>query len=347
MAFGISRLQSIFSQPDDFDSVDPMAGNRKRFLSGVSPFAQPAFKTLDPQVDPGEDEGSKYWNELERIRSMPSPALSAYQGALKDQPTREAYKPSIGRRMLAALEGFAGGPQAAIQTNELPYQRAQSSYAQRLGGLKESAGLEEKQTENLLKDLTSARALGLKYDEYKLNQLKADRENNINQGRLRVEEGNLDVNRGRLQNEKVGTEGLNTYRQGELGIGRRNASVNERNAGTNAKRATDTKAYQDAMVEVRKNANGKKMLPTQQRAAIDIALKDLRSNKSFRDFIPIDDSGAVMIGEDDGSPNYKLFKQQLAAKVKSIIENASPFDDGSDSEDDSDEDDIIFNGVSR
>src|SRR3990167_7223888 len=122
--FASMRMDSIFGGDQK---------NRKRFLSNILPFQQaetqtPPLESRNPLdirsmswtpsenkpeiIEPEEEnEGSKYFSELERIRGNRGPALSAYQKHLDTLPTREATKPSKLRRFGGALVGAAAGLQ--------------------------------------------------------------------------------------------------------------------------------------------------------------------------------------------------------------------------------------------
>jgi len=215
--FSASRLSRIFSNPA------PQTVPRKRFLTGISPM-QTETQGIDPSALGGEwekpemgaetSEGSKFFDELMRLRGNRGPALTAYQEALKGIPQTGDYKPSKWRRAgaaaIGALSGFGGGAEAGVgAANKFiraPYDTAMEDYQNKMTGLGESAKLEQDETEAQLRALSSARAMGLKYDEYRLKQLESDRDYDIKNRTARVAEGNLGVARSRAQAyaEKMG-----------------------------------------------------------------------------------------------------------------------------------------------
>jgi hypothetical protein len=107
------RQKSIFAPPTTPEQ------NTKRFLSQVNPppradFSQPSSDNSSPS---SQDDAMSYYQAM-RERQKPGPALSAYQAALKDQPTDENVPVSTGRKIMGTLAGiaggFAGGPQHGI-----------------------------------------------------------------------------------------------------------------------------------------------------------------------------------------------------------------------------------------
>lgn len=138
----------------------------------------------DIQQEPEQDEGSKFYGELQRIRNQATPGLTAYQGALQEMPTPDQYKPNWLTRIASGLSGLgagirdpAAGVATALKLNRAPYEQAMETYTNRLGGLKEQAEMEQRDRSSRMKAIQDAQELGLKYKEYEYK--KAESEGNV------------------------------------------------------------------------------------------------------------------------------------------------------------------------
>ena len=349
---------------------------RKRFLSQTAPrptpFAQPPQLSIPEPPDPNRSEASDYFDAMERIRTKKGPAVSAYQQALQEQPTAQSTAPSMLRKIGGVIGGiaggFAGGPAAGARTAtdivERPYQVQMRDYQNKLKGLGESADIEQRDTDSQMKSLASARALGLKYDEYRLKQLEAERDYSIKAGAQALTRGNneslADFRRRQAatSERQAGTAERNAatseagqkdtaaYRRGQLGVAGRNAATGERNASTNAANAATARAgqenlagYRKGLLEIR-SKTGKAVSPSQQAYAVDNALRELATDPRFGKHVTSDGKGGYDMKEDDGSLVYKEFKRRVKALAESSITKGTPFDDEDDS---SDEFEIISN----
>lgn len=162
--------------------TNPFARNRLQSIMRQGQ-SSPTFRSSfsNPMMDdPDQDEASKYYTEMEKIRANSGPGLSAYKQELQNMPTPEQYKPSVGRKLGAALigglSGFAGDPNAyenAIGVRDKPYNQAMQQYGLKLSGLKEQAGMEQDEMNAQLRAISQARALGLKYDEFEFKKLES------------------------------------------------------------------------------------------------------------------------------------------------------------------------------
>ena len=173
--------------------ANPFSSLRMRGVMGGSPYKQifGGQKRLSPyqQIQFGQDEedsdemmsqpdeGSRFYDEMQRIRGQRGPALSAYSQALGEQPTPDQYKPNwlsrIGAGLAAgggAWEGNNAAMAAGMANRDRPYNQAMEQYNTKIGNLGEQARLEGDETEASLRALSQARALGLNYDKYKLQE---------------------------------------------------------------------------------------------------------------------------------------------------------------------------------
>jgi hypothetical protein len=340
--FPAMRARSIFNQPTTPEQ------NTKRFLSGVNPAPKVDFSQPSPPPDP-TDEGSRYFDAMRRM-SRAGPAVSAYQAALKEQPTAETTEPSMGRKLIGTLAGvaggFAGGPKAGIDTAEniidSPYKEAMRDYQARMKNLGESAKLEQDDQTSQLNAMAKAREFGLSYDKYK-QQMSQDlfergikerttsaTETQAQAAARRAATGETEA-RDRARN----IDSEITTRAGQLDIGRGNLRVGQQNAGTNATRAAteaaaqkDTAAYRTAR-EKRLGSQSKIVSPSQQAYAEDNALRELATDRNLGKYAIANPSGTYTAAPDDGTETYKLFKQRFKTLTQSSLKG-TPFDNEND-----------------
>jgi hypothetical protein len=351
--FFASRAAGIFSGGE--------TPGKKRFVGGVSPVTQPRLPTPRlPQVMSEPNEGMSFFDEMRQIRQNKGPALTAYQEALKRQPTREDHKPSILRRIAGSImgagagmqEGASSGFQTAQRVVDAPYGRAVERYNNEIGGLAESANLERQEMEDQIQALTQARALGLKYDEYKLKMLESERDYEIAQrnaaAREQVNQLTAQRDNTRDERERARLDAQIQYWNGQLQIGSTNARTGRMNAETNRENIWDltnvhrpqSRALQLFAIESAntRNAAGRRPTPTEQARAVENALGMMRSDPKWRGFIQDVGAGeyptATDIKEDDGSPHYREFKMELKRRVEDAIRRGSPFGDLEGEEDD-------------
>lgn len=261
---------------------NPYQRRRLGSVMGGPPKPSPTFRgggtmpQAPVQPPPQQDSNSQYFDEIMRMRNNPGPGSAAYRSALNEMPTPEEYKPNWMTRIAAGLSGFGAGykdPASGVETarsvNEAPYRSALEQYGNRLGTLKEGADLEQQETESTLKTMSEARALGLKYDEFKLkrdnefadneradllagstvnrNTAYADSLKKKKFGQVAVEGGTQYVddsdptNNFTVRGETIGT--------GNLNVARTNARTNQTNATTNQTNAQTSRNTSDANVQ--------------------------------------------------------------------------------------------------
>lgn len=362
--FASMRIRNIFSQPET------QQGIQKRFMSGIAPRPKPKLSYMpeeetdfsgvdsaDP-TDPNQNEASQYFDQMERVRRNKGPALTAYQQALTEQPTAESTRPSTGRRVGAAIAGafggLGGGVGAGVKTaNDIldaPYRVAMRDYSNRIGGLGESAKLEQDDTEAQLKALTTARAMGLKYDEFKLKKLESDRDYGVATDKVGIDRDRAatykDVSsrqagaaERRATTGEAGQADTAAYRRRQAGTADRVAATGERNAATGEANAASLKTYREKTVEL-KGKDGKKVSPSQQAYAVDNALRELAQDPKFAVFINTKGKNPEAI-KDDGSPMYAEFQRRKKRLAQASIEAGTPFDEDDDDDDDDGDIEII------
>lgn len=153
-----------------------------------------------------EDNTSQFYKEMQRLQNERGPAVTAYQSAIADQPKAEDYKPNWLTRITAGLSGFSAGmkdPAEGVRTamaiNNSGYDRAMTEYQQRVGGLKESAGLEREDMKLRLEGLKAAEAAGLDYKKYQLQQQNVQNEIANRDKNTNIAEGNMQANQARAK----------------------------------------------------------------------------------------------------------------------------------------------------
>jgi O-succinylbenzoate synthase len=142
-----------------------MGGWRRNFM-------QPAPR-FQVEMPPEQNEGGKFYDEIERIRNSAGPGISAYRNALNEVPQQEEYAPDKWTRVAAGLSGLSAGMKDAGEgirvaqgLNSSNYRQAMAEYNNRLGTLQEQADMEREDMNTRMTGLYKARELGLKYDEY-------------------------------------------------------------------------------------------------------------------------------------------------------------------------------------
>lgn len=348
----------------------------KRFLTGTDPtFKAPFGAEVDVGTESPEQgfDSSRYFDELQRIRQKRGPALSAYQKALGEMPTRETTKPSIGRRIAGAfaggLTGMSQGPGAGMEAAsnfvEAPYMRSLNEYNNRLKGLGESARLEQDETESELKALAEARALGLKYDEYELKKRATLHKMDMDEGDLDVKYGSLDVSRGNLgvnqenaATNRTNAESLRGYRTGQLAVAGRNASTAERNAATNAANAGSLSGYRNRMAGAAERRNeivgnrrqGQPPSPREQNDAQNVALSQMMRDPKWAPYIKEQDDQMepYIMADDDGTSTYTTFQRELRRRVERILGGTPYLEEFGDTDfTGGDDDDLIITPSAR
>jgi len=335
-------------------------GQEEQPISQVPP---PMPEDIEEPPEPPQSEASKYYDEIESIRTKRGPAVSAYQKGLREQPTNADYKPSFWRKLGgAAIAGLSAvsddtsaGEAIELGSNFIrsPYKRAMEDYGNRMKGLGASAKLEINEVESQLKSLREARALGLDYDEFKLKKLEAASRMKIDEGQLDVQRGNLDVNRANSATTAAGQKDLEGHRAGILKNQSRTAATGERNASTNAANAASLATHRKDMVGVARErikaatanaaARANKASPSAQEDAINGALRQLQAHPLYKNYIEGSyEDNTLDMKEDDGSSPYQDFMKRVKEITERQLQKGTPFgDEFNDMDDDEDEDLVI------
>lgn len=329
-------------------------------MSGIFPMSA----QIPPQEpEPTEqDEAGRYFDDMEQIRTHRGPALSAYQKHLDEIPTREKNKSGWGRKIAAGIiggaqglqQGFQAGAETGRRIAEAPYENALGEWSNKSKSLGASAALEREEVEDQLKALSSARALGLKHDEFKLKRLESDRDYDVNatNAETRSRIADLTEQRDRAvdarERRRIDNEIERATRQLDVNeftaqTGRINAGTNARNVGSqiedrNEGRVIDRERIAASIANSIRRADGSKASPDEQFDALDNAMVLLRGDPRFRKYIT-EDEGKRSMTEDDGSPMYAEFKRRLKAAAESSLKG-SMF--GGDEEENEDDDIDIF-----
>lgn len=337
--YAATRMRSIFSSPGDVGIRLP-----KRFVSGQT-------NTFNPQQKPPEDEDDSlsYYRDLEKLRGQlkAAPARSAYMEALTHQPTDAQTAPSRGRRIGAAiaggLGGFAEGPSrgAALAQGiiDAPYKSAMQDYTTKLAGLGESAKLEQDDIETQMKTLEAARRMGLEYRKFDAERFDKNRNYSLDREKFGELAG---YHQGTLKNAAQANADTKWYRGQQLGIQEYNAlttrekaradvETNQRNATSNETRA---EAYKTAA------GNRGNTPPTQQRAGVDNALREMYRDPNFSQFITKDKTTGLY-DYADAKPEWanSLMYKEFQKRMRSVMEGSKKSgislfpDDGQDDDD--------------
>lgn len=363
------RMRSIFSQPP------PQRQFRNPFVSGPSRMDEARSELFQPRDmafrDPrfqelGEpDDGSQYFDEIMNVRNSAGPGLSAYRQALQERPNPEDHKPGWFTRIASGLSGFGAGMRdagegirVAQDLNQSGYRRAMEDYGTRLGTLKESADIEQAEAENTIKAIAQARALGLKYDEFKLKQEEALHKRNMdsyNAESTRMTAGAA-VERAKAYAQQLGRPDYNyepqqdgsllainknnpadrkiipakTIASAQLKVNQSNAQSNRisaeasrTNAQTNSSRGEQYKRNVDSLIKYRDSRTtpgGKPNSPQAQKTATDLALEKMFMNPEFRQFVNFDGGYYDAADPEDFDPEeYELFVEELNDLVKTIL----------------------------
>lgn len=379
----LMRQQSIFSQPSPDDPQNPY---RKRFVGGgITPSPE------NPDVGSITDENSgdnasakspfdkggrsydagKYFDEMENIRRNKGPAVTAYQQQLANIPTHDQFQPTKMRRLMATIAGVGAGlggadkgVALADKINDSPYEEAMGEYRNKISGLQESANLERQDSQEQLKALSEARALGLKYDEFDLKRLEAKHKEQMDQGNLSVAQNRAatyaqSVNKpeytftDQADGSVLATNKSNpadrriipahTVTAANLKVNERQAATGERNANTNKENIDSLVADRPArrvIDQTRAERTGLRapVNATQQSKAIDNELALMFREPKYRGYITeggSSDREPWKLAEDDGTSGYQEFRRELAKRVKASLASGDPFGgDEGDSEDD-------------
>jgi len=340
---------------------NPFQSMRRRNILAPSSFNQEgpskpkmSFGIEAKEPDPYQPPKQRtYEDDISDLQSQSGPGLEAYKDYLTRLPKREDSKPGVMTRIAAALSGGAAGlrdPGAGIKVaqdvNSSSYRNALSDYANEGVGLKERSDMEQDELDSKLRALSSARAMGLKYDEFDLKRREAGNKNaidlqNSESGRIRADAYAKTQGRPRHQyrdqedgsileiNEDDGTQrvipgkslasGQLGVSRGQLGVSQRNAATAEGNLGVNKDRATAYGRGVDATIK----RGDKAASPRIQQDAEDRALTEMMSDPLFKDFVGLDDKGFPAIKGDPDDPDYQDFLEALDAKKAEVLAGTS------------------------
>lgn len=338
--------------------TNPFEAKRARNILGIEPMGQTSpmptnrLSGIYDQPDEPQDEGSRYYDEMTRLQDTMGPGLKAYKEYLTQLPQREDYKPSVWTRVAAGLSGMSAGfrnPAEGIKTaqdlNMSNYRNAMIDYANKGKGLAEQANMEQDELDSKIKALQNARAMGLKYDEFKLKQLEAERKNQVDRmnaganvrradaawatankkdyiGTPQQDGSTLYTNKSD-PNDKV-LVGGKSVAAGQLGVARGNLanSVRRTDIFDRSERDANNRGWTSLSIQNERAKNGLNShipTPNEQQDATDNALREMSKDPDFSDFITTDAQGYPDYVADDGTEEYKIFLDALKAKTDEII----------------------------
>jgi hypothetical protein len=305
----------------------------------------------DDQAEEDDGSDTNYFDMISKL-SRPGPRMTAYQQMLDKTPNEADYQPTKKGRLLAALAGFATGmhnPAAGFGLAKGivsdPYEKALRQHQMEMQQGGTAANLERMSAQDQLREISAARAMGLKYNEFKLKQKQAE-------DLARYRTGELDT---KGQELGIRRQDAATRERGVAATEARNKLTGDLNKGTlelrgkelDVKRAAQSSldSYHKTMGEAykkRTEAMGDKnkvQNSTQQAAAIQNAYQTLKMDPKWAEFIKSDDEnpGKLKPRDPDGSSLYEMFRNELKRRVTGSLKSGVPvFDE--DPDDDSGDD---------
>jgi hypothetical protein len=309
------------------------------------------------------DDNMRFYDELLKLQSNPSPMTSEYQKMLKNVPRPEQYAPTKMDRFAAAMSGLGAGlrdPGAGYATAHeqlrTPYTTALGDYAVRLKGVGEAADLERQDLQMKLKNLSEARALGLKYDEYGLRKQQQQDLTNYRNAQLGykgqelglkgqelgLKQKQLGIQERGVKATEARNEATRQFNQGRLGIMALDAQTRQAVANSTSKYhdvmgAAATKRAQSYAERVSNlNQRQTKVSPVQQGRALQNSLLVMKTDPRWNKYIQPDSNNPsiLTIADPDGSRIYDMFKEELARQVNQSLKSGTPFEDESDEDND-------------
>jgi hypothetical protein len=256
-------------------------------------------------------------------------------------------------KFVGALTGISAGMRdpgsgafAARQITRAPYEEALQRYKQQVAQTGQAAVLEREDIENQIRGLTQARALGLRYDEFKLKQLENQQRDDIAQGNLGVARGrakdygrSIDVaEAGQKQTVARDTARLGIDK-GRLADAQRRTNIMMQDAGTRAAAQKSLDTYHTSMSDTAKKraqtyADREKLqAPYQKAKALQTALLLLQADPRYKDYVDENVNGVFSPKESDGSAKYELFRKELERFVNTGISDKGLFPDENDDDD--------------
>lgn len=350
---------------------NPFESFRMRNLLGSRPPVQerpsPTFDTGFISPSGGRDmmnrirtplsSDEQYQDEFSRLYGQPGPAIQAYRQHLDALPNREDHKPGWMTRIASALSGMSAGyrdPGEGIRVaqdlNSSGYNSALQDYANKGAGLRERAGMEQEELEARIKALHNARAMGLKYDEFELKRLEAERRHGVNQQnadtqRMRAEAYIKAQNRPNFEahvqsdgsvlyvnkadpsiREEVPASAVEAY---TAQTGRINANTNVRR--TNIYGRSVDQAHQRGMANIEADRT-RPISSTDQMNARKLAIEELMHEPEFSEFIINEEGKPLELGPppeqgwgeseeefQERMENYEALKQELSTRINGIL----------------------------
>lgn len=304
---------------------------------------------LQDEEDDQEEPGGDYFSEMMKL-TRPGPQMTAYQQALQNVPKPEDYEPTKMGRWAAALSGFGAGvrnPAEGYSTARSiigePYESAVKDYQVGLGAKGAGAQLERQTALDQLKSMSEARALGLRYDEYR-RRLAADKANQ------QFRQGTLAASNERNRLTGIGLQNTAAYRQGQLTQQQKNTQsliTYRQITGQAAQKRANAAA---ARVDYLNKRGEKPPSQTQQAYLIQNVYQGMRMDPTWREFITNPDPSDKNYFQPDPSMRdrnprmWENFQAELKKRVENAMKGGSPFfePDLDDDEPDSDEDDLGY-----
>lgn len=166
-----ARLRTRSAVMGDVDQTDPT----QQAPGPMDEIPRPT-KALGPiDRDPSQQsDEDNYYADMARLRGY-HPVTDQYKQTLLSAPQSKDFKPTKMRTLGAALAGGLTGaatrdPRAAMsaanEVSDQPYDQAVKDFSTRIGALGEGSRLEQTDTENQIKNIAQARALGLSYAKF-------------------------------------------------------------------------------------------------------------------------------------------------------------------------------------
>lgn len=185
------------------------------------------------------------------------PQSQGFMELLSQQPRREDFKPSLGRKIGAGLAGIASsfgnpnsGGDVAFNILNRPFQRANEDYQMRLNNARQGAGLEQGLA-GLFRQFGN--------DEFQRNQagqeLGLKRDQLTQQGALGNRE--IDVKQKALENQAAQQQLDRALQERRISIDQYQAATQRLNAETNQKEAASRDAYYKGMLANKQNPQPK------------------------------------------------------------------------------------------
>jgi hypothetical protein len=172
-----------------------------------------------------------------------------FNKSIDEYPIRD--KPSFGRKVLASLAGFAGGPGAAEESLDLPYKRNLEDWKTRTGVLQDAATRESVSNRDQASFASS------------------EARNLIQEQRANIAEQNSIVAQGRLENEIIKNNRIYEVETNKLA-----QRINEQD--NNLKRAYDELQFRQNSADAMLNFRNTQMSAINERAEADRAIERLK-----------------------------------------------------------------------